>query len=172
MMQLSLLLQVCTHCILRLFSLHEQACSRPSVETPILSSILRELAEHEGDGAYNSIRETEGLTGVEYVNEYQEVCRVCRGILQFMYNDHKGMLVKENHACGFAAEIGDAVKKEGHQFDGFSLEFSLPPAVVENEQAVRLVIQINEFSNVMLCDDGKGNMWSYSVFTVAVSLPL
>lgn len=107
------------------------------METPILSAILRELAEHEGDGANSSVRETEDLI---YVNEYQEVCRVCRGILQFMYNDDKGMLEKKNHACDFAAEIRDAVKQEGHQFDSFTLEVSLPLIVVENEQAVRLVI--------------------------------
>ncbi|KAL8459209.1 hypothetical protein ACS0TY_036618 [Phlomoides rotata] len=124
---------VCTHCILRLFSLHEQACSRPSMEIPILSAILRELAEHEVDGANTSVRETEDLIGVEYVNE---VCRVCRGILQFMYNDDKGMLVKKNHACDFAAGIRDAVKQEGHQFDSFSLEVSLPLTVVEDEQAI------------------------------------
>lgn len=140
MVKLSLLVQVCTRCIFRLFFLHEQICSRPSVATPILSAILHELAKCEGDGANSSVRETKDSIDVEYLQEFQEVCRVCLGILQFIYSDGKGMLVKKNHANDFASAIGDAIKQEGRQIDSFSLEVSLPPTVVENEQAVWLVM--------------------------------
>ncbi|KAL3641651.1 hypothetical protein CASFOL_012466 [Castilleja foliolosa] len=120
---------VCTQCIFRLFNLHEQISSRPSLGTPNLRAILHELTEHEEDGANSSVEETE---------EDFKVCRVCVGILQFVYNDDKGMLVKKDHATHFAAAIGDVIKKEGYQLDSFALEVSLPLIIVENEQAVWL----------------------------------
>ncbi|KAL6527484.1 hypothetical protein OROGR_016574 [Orobanche gracilis] len=130
--------QVCTRCIYRLFILHESICC-PSLPTRILSAILHELTEHEGDGANIRVKETEVLTDIDLVHEIHEdikFCSVCLGILQYVYNDDKGMLVKKNHANDFAAAIGDVVKKEGHQCGSFSLEVSVPPIVVENEQAV------------------------------------
>ncbi|KAL6522096.1 hypothetical protein OROMI_031973 [Orobanche minor] len=135
----ALLPQVCTLCIYRLFILHESIWCRISLPTRILSAILHELTEQEGDGANSRVKETEVLTDIDLVQEIHEdfnFCSVCLGILQFVYNDDKGMLVKKNHASGFAAAIGDVVKKEGHQCDSFSLEVSVPPIVVENEQAV------------------------------------
>ncbi|EYU36817.1 hypothetical protein MIMGU_mgv1a003989mg [Erythranthe guttata] len=102
-----------------------------------LSSVLHELREH-GNGANNGVRETNDLTDTGYVQEFEEefVCRVCLGILQFVYSDGKGVLVEKNNAGDFAATIEDAVKKEGHEIDNFCLEVSLPPIVVEKEQAV------------------------------------
>lgn len=138
-MKLSLLLQVCTRCIFRLFFLHEQICSRAFLETRILSAMLQELRECE-DGGDGSDRETKDLIGAE---EEFKVCRVCLGILQFLYTDDKGILVRKNHIGDFAAAVGDVVKQEGHQVDNFSLEVSLPPTVLENEQAVRLVICVD-----------------------------
>ncbi|KAL7128233.1 hypothetical protein ABFS83_14G302400 [Erythranthe nasuta] len=128
---------VCTRCIYRLFCLHKQICSCSSMETRILSAVLHELREH-GNGANNGVRETNDLTDTDYVQEFEEefVCRVCLGILQFVYSDEKGVLVKKSNAGDFAAAIGDAVKQEGHEIDNFCLEVSLPPTVVEKEQAV------------------------------------
>ncbi|KAI3464747.1 hypothetical protein Pfo_021410 [Paulownia fortunei] len=129
---------VCVRCIFRLFSLHEQICSRPSLATPILSAILYELTECEEDGV-NCFRETKDLSNLESMQDFKvetKVCCVCLGILQFLYCDDKGMLVKKDCASDFAAVIEDVVKQEGHQIDSFSLEVSVPQSVVENEQAV------------------------------------
>lgn len=103
---------------------------------PVLSAILPELAEP--DGSNSSVGENKDTIDVE--KEFQEVCRVCLGILQFIYVDHRGMLVRKNHASDFASAIRDAVKHGGHQIDSFCLEVSLPPDVVENEKAVWLVM--------------------------------
>ncbi|XP_020547511.1 putative tRNA pseudouridine synthase Pus10 isoform X2 [Sesamum indicum] len=135
---------VCVRCIFRLFSLHEQICSRPSLVTPILSTILREVTGCEGDGTSSSPRETKDLNDLESLREVKEeikVCSVCLGILQFLYNDDNGTLVKKDSASDFAAAMEEVVKQEGHQSDSFSLEVSLPQDVVENEQAVWLYIQ-------------------------------
>ncbi|CAA0813370.1 Pseudouridine synthase family protein [Striga hermonthica] len=122
---------VCARCIFRLLILHEQVCSRPSVATPILNKILHELSEHEEDGTNSIVR---GM--VQDFKEDFQVCRVCLGILQFVYNNDDKVLVKKNNANEFVAAIADVVKREGHQVDSFSLEVSLPSAVVDNDLAV------------------------------------
>ncbi|KAL3840157.1 hypothetical protein ACJIZ3_024748 [Penstemon smallii] len=130
---------VCPRCILRLFGLHDQIFSRPSVVTSVLSEILFELIEGEGYGANSSSKETKDLSNSASVSQFKEefnVCSVCLGILQFVYNVDKGILVKRGCASDFAAAIGDVIKQEGHQIDSFSLELSLPPTVAENEQAI------------------------------------
>ncbi|KAL0325952.1 UNVERIFIED_CONTAM: tRNA pseudouridine synthase Pus10 [Sesamum radiatum] len=138
------LTSVCARCIFRLFSLHEQICPRPSLVTPILSTILHEVTGCEGDSVSTSPRETKDLSEFESSREVKEeikVCSVCIGILQFLYNDDNGTLVKKDSASDFAAAMGEVIKQEGHQIDKFSLEVSLPQDVVENEQAVWLYIK-------------------------------
>ncbi|XP_042060402.1 tRNA pseudouridine synthase Pus10 [Salvia splendens] len=126
---------VCARCILKQFGQHEYICSRPSVTTPLLNVILREVAEHGDAGAANdSVGESKDMVDVE--KELQEVCRVCLGILQFLYVDDNGILVKKSHACDFAAAVADNVEQGGYQIDSFCLLVSLPPVVVDNEQAV------------------------------------
>ncbi|XP_057772934.1 uncharacterized protein LOC130993573 [Salvia miltiorrhiza] len=125
---------VCARCIINQFGLHEQICSRPSVATPVLSAILHESAERGDDGANSSVGENKDAIDVE--NGFQEVCRVCLGILQFLYIDDNGISVRKSHACDFAAAVADPVKQGGYQIDSFSLQVSLPPIVVDNEQAV------------------------------------
>ncbi|KAL0314492.1 UNVERIFIED_CONTAM: tRNA pseudouridine synthase Pus10 [Sesamum angustifolium] len=135
---------VCARCIFRLFSLHEQICPRPSLVTPILSTTLHEVTGCEGDSVSTSPRETKDLSEFESSREVKEeikVCSVCLGILQFLYNDDNGTLVKKDSASDFAAAMGEVIKQEGHQIDNFSLEVSLPQDVVENEQAVWLYIK-------------------------------
>lgn len=103
---------------------------------PVLSAILPELAEP--DVSNSSVGENKDTIDVE--KEFQEVCRVCLGILQFIYIDDRGMPVRKNHASDFASAIRDTVKHGGHQIDSFCLEVSLPLNVVENEKAVWLVM--------------------------------
>lgn len=144
--------QVCARCIFRLFSLHEQICSHPSIATPVLSAILYEIAEC--DGVNSTSTETKDLNDSESVENFKEeirVCSVCLGIMQYLCNDDKGMLVKKECASDFAASIDDVVRQEGHQVDSFSLEVSLPQIVVENEKSIWLVITmwLSEFIFIM-----------------------
>lgn len=64
------------------------------------------------------------------------ICSICLGVLQFTYFDDQKTLVKKNSAAELATSIANLVKKEGHEFDDFSLEVSIPPVIPENEQRV------------------------------------
>ena len=68
-----------------------------------------------------------------------DICRICCGILQFVYLSGDGNLVRHDCVSDFAVWICELVKKEGHQVEGFSLEVSIPAAVLENENDVWLV---------------------------------
>lgn len=46
------------------------------------------------------------------------------------------MFVKMENAKDLAVTISDLVKKEGYQIDSFSLEVSIPPVILENENMV------------------------------------
>lgn len=63
-------------------------------------------------------------------------CKICLGILQFLYYDVIGTLLKKYSADDFAVLISELVKQQHQEIDSFSLEVSLPSAVTENDQAV------------------------------------
>lgn len=60
--------------------------------------------------------------------------------MQFVYRDAKEMLAKKASAIDFATTIADVVKLECHQIENFSLELSLPSIIVDNEEAIWLVV--------------------------------
>ncbi|CAH2036727.1 unnamed protein product [Thlaspi arvense] len=64
------------------------------------------------------------------------VCIVCLGVLQFVFSDAKETVVKSDSSSDYAARITDLVKQDGHVFDSFALEVSVPSTVTENERAV------------------------------------
>ncbi|PHT85014.1 hypothetical protein T459_13457 [Capsicum annuum] len=68
-------------------------------------------------------------------------CKICLGILQFLYYDDTGTLLKKYSADDFAVVISELVNQQYQQIDGFSLEVSLPSAVTENDQAVWLYMK-------------------------------
>lgn len=103
-------------CIFRLFGILLPAYSSNSLRT-VLCNILGVLAESEKST----------------VHVEPKFCRICLGILQFTHCDIKAMFVKMENAKGLAATISDLVKKEGYQIDSFSLEVSIPPVILENE---------------------------------------
>ncbi|KAF7126674.1 hypothetical protein RHSIM_Rhsim11G0079600 [Rhododendron simsii] len=70
-----------------------------------------------------------------------KLCKICLGVLQFVYRDNGEMLVKRTCPYDFAVFITKLVKQERHQIDNFSLEVSMPSSVVENEQAVWLYMK-------------------------------
>lgn len=64
------------------------------------------------------------------------LCSVCLGILQAIYCDDKKSVVTKDSAKDLAISIAEMVMQEGHQIEGFSLEVSLPPVIVENESSL------------------------------------
>ena len=67
----------------------------------------------------------------------QELCSICLGILQFIYCDDKGVVVKKDNTVNLSLSIAELIKQEGHQIDSFSIEVSIPPIIRENEHIVR-----------------------------------
>nr|XP_016432382.1 PREDICTED: putative tRNA pseudouridine synthase Pus10 isoform X1 [Nicotiana tabacum] len=134
----------CARCIFRLFGLHELMCSHPSLSISkwydILADVMRkedaDTADHpQKDGEF-SIKQLhqEPLKETNF-------CKICLGILQFLYNDDSGTLLKKDSADDFALAVSEPVKQQHHQIDSFSLEFSLPSALTENDQAVWLYMK-------------------------------
>ncbi|KAL1820738.1 hypothetical protein ACET3Z_015607 [Daucus carota] len=118
-------LKVCVRCIFRIFHVHESLYSCAKLSPSLLYSNIENGSESEGELNINE----------DYV------CRICLGILQFVYYDQQNVLVKSDSARDFALMIADAVKKEGHIVDSFSLEVSLPPLISENENLVWSIIK-------------------------------
>ncbi|OMP03014.1 hypothetical protein CCACVL1_02646 [Corchorus capsularis] len=109
---------VCPRCVLRVFGIEEDIYCHSSISLSMLYSILEEAVSFKSE--------------VEF-----QFCSVCLGILQFSYcEDGKETLVKKETANDLALTIADLVKQEGHQIDGFSLEVSIPPIILENESSL------------------------------------
>ncbi|KAK6245633.1 hypothetical protein SCA6_008723 [Theobroma cacao] len=109
---------VCARCVLRLFGIEEHIYCHSSFSQSMLGSILEE--------------ETSFKSEVEF-----QFCSVCLGVLQFSYcDDGEETVVKKESAKDMALSIAELVKQEGHQIDGFSLEVSVPPLILENESSL------------------------------------
>ncbi|XP_059633803.1 uncharacterized protein LOC132276410 [Cornus florida] len=137
-------LEVCIRCIFRLFGVRECIYNCTLLSPSILYSILGKALDLEGDLVDNSSRANEDPSKQHSTKELEiepNFCRICLGILQFVYHDDKNMLVRRDSAHDFAVIIAEVVKQGGHQIDNFSLEVSVPPSIIENEQAVRLYMQ-------------------------------
>ncbi|KAF5943087.1 hypothetical protein HYC85_020729 [Camellia sinensis] len=129
---------VCIRCIFRFFGVSECIYSYTSLSTSVLHAAVGKMGL-EGDMVNNGLGAKEDLNTQHSFEESESepnFCRICLGILQFAYHDHKKMLVKRNRANDFALLIAEVVKQEGHQIDNFSLEVSIPSRVMEQEQAV------------------------------------
>ncbi|CAN8312700.1 unnamed protein product [Cochlearia groenlandica] len=111
-------LGVCERCIFRLISVGDFDSDHSSVST----STLRSWLAAGDDEACSS--------------ESESICIVCLGILQFVVLDAKQKLVKSDCSSGYAKTITDLVKQEGHEFDSFGLEVSVPSSIMENERVV------------------------------------
>ncbi|KAK9270340.1 hypothetical protein L1049_025919 [Liquidambar formosana] len=135
---------VCTRCILRLFGIRGKIYPSSSLSPSILCAVLGEPTNADKHMVENGVQTNEG-SGSHHASKELDVepvfCSICLGILQFIYRDDKGMLVKKNSANNLAASIAELVKREGHHIDNFSLEVSIPPIVLENEHAVWLYMK-------------------------------
>ncbi|GLT99912.1 hypothetical protein SLE2022_173160 [Rubroshorea leprosula] len=108
---------VCVRCSFRLLGIEQQIYCSSSFSPSLLCSLLEES--------------TSPAAEVE-----SEFCSVCLGILQFKWRDDKETLVKKESSNDMTELIAETVKQEGHQIDSFSLEVSVPQAILENELAI------------------------------------
>ena len=131
-------LQICIGCIFRLSWVRGHIFSRPSILLSIFHPVIGErtdssthrptrIGENKDPGSVHSSQESE---------REPVICSICLGVLQFTYFDDQKMLVKKDSADELAATIANLVKKEGHEFDDFSLEVSIPSVITENENVV------------------------------------
>lgn len=116
--------QLCPQCILRLFGKYGPIYTHYSR----ISTVLAEVVQHQPSSDDPLLKESANEDGI---------CSVCFGILQFICVDEKQTLVNKGCASDFAALIYELARKDGHQADSLSLEVSIPPIIVENENAVR-----------------------------------
>ncbi|MCD7468443.1 hypothetical protein HAX54_006636 [Datura stramonium] len=129
----------CVRCIFRLFGLHELMCAHPSLSISKWCDILEEvMRKKDVDTADHPQKDREFSNEQSHQERSRETnfCKVCLGILQFLYYDDAQTLLKKYSANDFALVISELVKQQYQQIDSFSLEVSLPSAVTENEQAV------------------------------------
>nr|VDC98003.1 unnamed protein product [Brassica rapa] len=117
-------LGVCERCILRLITVTTFDSDLATVSSSTLRGWL-------------------GSGEEEAASPEMSICIVCLGVLQFVFYDAKQTLVKMKSDCGsdHAAWITDLVKQQGHEFDSFGLEVSLPSTISENERAVLLYLK-------------------------------
>ncbi|KDP36851.1 hypothetical protein JCGZ_08142 [Jatropha curcas] len=136
---------VCTRCIFRLFGIRGRIYSSSSLLPSIICSILGEPTCTVKHAVNSSLKVDEDVKDPSIFKESEEtepeLCRVCLGILQFIYCDDKGITVKKNSAINLALSIAELIKREGHQIDSFSLEVSIPHIILENEQIVHLYMK-------------------------------
>ncbi|CAN4123052.1 unnamed protein product [Withania somnifera] len=118
----------CVRCIFRLFGLHELMCAHPSLSISKWCDILEDVMRKK-DGEFNEQSHQERSRETNF-------CKIRLGVLQFLYFDDTGTLLKKYSADDFAVVISKLVKQQYQQIDSFSLEVSLPSAVTENDQAV------------------------------------
>lgn len=103
-------------------------CSHPSLSISKWCDILEDVMRNK-DGEFNEQSHQERSRETNF-------CKICLGILQFLYYDDTGTLLKKYSADDFAVVISELVKQQYQQIDSFSLEVSLPSVVTENDQAV------------------------------------
>ncbi|KAF2310169.1 hypothetical protein GH714_007022 [Hevea brasiliensis] len=135
---------VCMRCIFRLFGMHGHVYSCSSPSSLVMCAILGEPSCPEEHMAVSSLKGDEDKKDTSSSDDSEvepEICSICLGILQFIYYDAKGMLVKKRSAISLALSISEQIKKEGNQLDSFSLEVSIPPVIQENEHNIHLYMK-------------------------------
>ncbi|KAG2303392.1 hypothetical protein Bca4012_062156 [Brassica carinata] len=120
-------LGVCERCVFRLVSVEPFDFDLSSVSA---STLRRWLDSGDDEEAAASSEPS-----------CSRVCIVCLGVLQFVFSDARQTMVRSDCGSDYAARITDLVKQEGHEFDSFGLEVSVPSTVMENESSVLLYLK-------------------------------
>ncbi|MCO5571242.1 hypothetical protein L7F22_024978 [Adiantum nelumboides] len=137
-------IQVCTICTFRFFGLHGAAyldlTSVKFLLEWIDSHILKELKEEQEGSALLAEQSSDGkkCQGVRSTAGTGNPCVACLGIFQCFE------LTTEFAESSFSlskANIIEAVKERGYQFDSFSLEITVPGVVFVRERAVWQYLQ-------------------------------
>ncbi|KAF3446860.1 hypothetical protein FNV43_RR12040 [Rhamnella rubrinervis] len=135
-------LGVCNQCILRLFGIGEHLCYCCSLSPSLLNSVFGDSTETRKQRSTSGTNEEhQNFSGSSTSRGSKIVCSLCLGILQSIYCDDKKLVVEKDSAKDLAISIAELVKHEGYQIEGFSLEVSLPPVIVENETSFWLYMK-------------------------------
>ncbi|CAA7020128.1 unnamed protein product [Microthlaspi erraticum] len=113
-------LGVCERCVFRLVAVEAFDSDFSSVTTSTLRSWLETCDDQT----------------VSSESSCSRVCIVCLGVLQFVFSDAKQTLVKSDSSSDYASRITELVNQDGHEFDSFGLEVSVPSTITDNERAV------------------------------------
>ncbi|XP_027330559.1 putative tRNA pseudouridine synthase Pus10 isoform X2 [Abrus precatorius] len=100
---------ICVRCILRLFGVQGRVYATPSLSASILQPPPTQ-------------------------NHESQLCTLCLGILQFMFSTDDETLVQNDDLPRL---IADTVKRQDYRFDSFSLEVSIPPIILHNDNSLR-----------------------------------
>lgn len=134
-------------CVFRIFGIRGRVYSCNNLSPLVIYSLLEVVAV-----ADESIQCKNGEVDVFGGTETDHgLCCICLGILQFSHRDTSGMLVTYQSPVDVALIIAETVKKEGHVVGDFCLEISVPPTILENEHAARLVC-LQDFVKMCLTD--------------------
>jgi len=139
---------VCPRCIFRIFGVRGDVYSSCVLSIASLSSWLKpsvnlmELPKFEEN--IGSMKVKDSCHSIEEKKSREETCIVCLGVLQILCVDQKELTtckVKINNMFEAAVAILETLQSEGHQFNSFCLEVSIPPVVLIRDRALWLYIK-------------------------------
>lgn len=73
-------------------------------------------------------------------HQQQQLCTLCLGILQFSFSDDSGILHNKQND-DVALLIADMLKRQRYHFESFSLEVSIPPIILQNDNSLSSYIK-------------------------------
>ncbi|XP_012570847.1 uncharacterized protein [Cicer arietinum] len=115
-------LGICVRCIFRVFGIEGRVYASPSLSPSVFASAVEQLPPTEDNN-----------------NNKHQLCTLCLGILQFTFRDHDGTILRNDD---LPLLISDMVKRDGYHSDTFSLEVSIPPIILHNDNSLRSYMKI------------------------------
>uniref|UniRef100_A0A0E0KTW0 tRNA pseudouridine(55) synthase n=1 Tax=Oryza punctata TaxID=4537 RepID=A0A0E0KTW0_ORYPU len=122
---------VCVRCIFRFFGAFSYAAPCLSLTASVLHSFLEEHDDSAKCGSCSCLSKDEAY------------CSICFGVLLPTCYQDDGVepLRSVSPIDNVTSIISQAVQREGHQVDEFSLEISLPAVIAANDRAIRLYMK-------------------------------
>ncbi|XP_052152967.1 uncharacterized protein LOC127771169 [Oryza glaberrima] len=122
---------VCVRCIFRFFGAFSYAAPCLSLTASVLHSFLEEHDDSAKSGSCSCLSKDEAY------------CSICFGVLLPTCYQDDGVepLRSVSPIDNVTSIISEAVQREGHQVDEFSLEISLPAVIAANDRAIRLYMK-------------------------------
>jgi tRNA pseudouridine synthase 10 len=118
-------------CIFRFFGAFSYAAPCLSLTASVLHSFLEEHDDSAKSGSCSCLSKDEAY------------CSICFGVLLPTCYQDDGVepLRSVSPIDNVTSIISEAVQREGHQVDEFSLEISLPAVIAANDRAIRLYMK-------------------------------